>query len=29
VIIFNEGNPGREELFIGTLGEPSRSRWSG
>jgi Zn-dependent M28 family amino/carboxypeptidase len=22
VIIFNEGNPGREELFIGTLGEP-------
>ena len=22
VIIFNEGNPGREELFIGTLGNP-------
>jgi Peptidase family M28/PA domain len=22
VIIFNEGNPGREELFIGTLGTP-------
>jgi hypothetical protein len=22
VIIFNEGNPGREELFIGTLGRP-------
>ena len=22
VIIFNEGNPGREELFIGTLGSP-------
>jgi hypothetical protein len=22
VIVFNEGNPGREELFIGTLGNP-------
>ena len=24
VIIFNEGNPGREDLFIGTLGNPVR-----
>jgi PA domain len=29
VIVFNEGNPGRTELFIGTLATPSRSRWSG
>jgi PA domain len=28
VILFNEGNPGRTDLFIGTLAPPSRSRWS-
>jgi PA domain len=29
VIIFNEGNPGRTDLFIGSLATPSRPRWSG
>jgi PA domain len=28
VIIFNEGNPGRTDLFIGTLGARSTSRSS-
>ena len=29
VIIYNEGQPGRTEAFVGDLANPVRSRWSG